>query len=142
MESKPPLAARGRTGTCVEPDPILCFVETDELELRPRLLVDRLLHVRTLLQANTVLAPRFQLGDCAAAHHIVLGSAANAVLAVDRLWFYGFAVEPSADPPGIRFFVSSSHTEAELRALLVAITMVVRELTRTSPAEPSSSARR
>jgi hypothetical protein len=114
-----------------DPDPILSFVETG-LEPRPRLLVERLLYVRGLLQTNAVLAPRFHLGDCAAAHHILLGGTIAGRAAVERLRFYGFQVEPSIDPPGIRFFVSSQHAETELRALLVAITMVVRELTATS----------
>ncbi|MEO7732637.1 MAG: hypothetical protein ABIY55_16835, partial [Kofleriaceae bacterium] len=93
---------RGR----VEPDPILSFVETGELEPRPRLLVDRLLYARALLQSSAALAPRFVLGYCAAAHHIVLGGAAASGFAVERLLAYGFRVEPSSSPPGILFFLS------------------------------------
>jgi hypothetical protein len=111
-----------------EPDPVLSFVEPGEPESRPRLLVDRLLFARVLLQASAVLAPRFQLGECAAAHHILLGAPGAGLAATERLITYGFRVEPSAEPPGIRFFVTSSHSEAEIRALLIAITMVVREL--------------
>lgn len=124
----------------VDCDPVLCFAESDRSDPRPRLLVDRLLYTRALLQANPVLAPRFQLGACAAAHHIVLGSAMTGVATADRLMAFGFRVEPSADPPGIRFVVSSSHSEAEIRALLVAITIAVRELSAAGP--PASSARR
>ena len=127
MDAKPPTQARDRQAT-VEPDQVLSFVETGALEPRPRLLVDRLLHARVLLQANAVLAPRFSLGDCAAAHHIVLGRPASGIVATERLLTYGFRIEPWNDPPGIRFFLSSSHEKAEIRALLVAITMVVREL--------------
>jgi hypothetical protein len=111
-----------------EPDLILSFVETGALEQRPRLLVDRLLYARGLLQSNVVLAPRFQLGDCAAAHHILLGNAATAELAAERLLTFGFRVEAAATPPSLRFMLSSSHGEGEIRALLVAITMVIREL--------------
>jgi hypothetical protein len=111
-----------------DPDPVLSFVETGGLEPQPRLLVDRLLYARGLLQANTVLAPRFLLGEYAAAHHIVFGGAATGLIATERLLTYGFRVESSTAPPGIRFLLSSSHSEAEIRALLVAITIVVREL--------------
>jgi len=122
-----------------EPDPVLSFVETGELEPRPRLLVDRLLFARVLLQASAVLAPRFQLGECAAAHHIVLGGPGAGLAASERLIAFGFRVEPSVDPPGIRFFLTSSHSEGEIRALLVAITIVVRELAvESGPASASS----
>lgn len=120
-------------------DPVVSFVEPGELDPRPRLLVDRLLYARVLLQANAVLAPWFQLGDCAAAHHIVLGGAGAGLAATERLITYGFRVEPSIDPPGIRFFLSSSHSEAEIRALLLAITMVVRE--QEADASPAPRAR-
>jgi hypothetical protein len=126
MDRKPP-AVRDGLIVRVDPDPVLSFVETGELEPRPRLLVDRLLYARVLLQANGVLADRFELGDCAAAHHIVMGAGAG-LAATERLLAYGFRVEPSVAPPGIRFFLSSSHSEAEIRALLVALTIVVREL--------------
>ena len=128
MEGKPSPAACDRGSACGDPDPVLSFVETGRVEQRPRLLVERLLYARGLLQANAVLAPRFLLGDCAAAHHIVLGGAMTGQIAVERLMTFGFRVAPSIDPPGIRFTVSSSHSEAEIRALLVAITIVVREL--------------
>jgi hypothetical protein len=135
MDDKPPAVRDGRIFR-IDPDPVLSFVESGDLEPRPRLLVDRLLYARVLLQANAVLAPRFQLGDCAAAHHIVLGAGAG-LAATERLMTYGFRVEPAIDPPGIRFFLSSSHSEAEIRALLVAITIVVREL---AAAEESAAA--
>ena len=106
----------------------MSFVETGRIDPYPRLLVNRLLYARALLQANPVLGPRFVLGDCAAAHHILLGAASNALAATDRLLCYGFRVEPCRSPPGIRCFLSSSHTEAEIRALLIAVTIVVREL--------------
>ena len=112
----------------VDCDPVVCFAEIDRPDPRPRVLVDRLLYARALLQANPVLAPRFQLGACAAAHHIVLGNAMNGVATADRLMAFGFRVEPSTDPPGIRFFVSSSHSEAEIHALLIAITIAIREV--------------
>lgn len=127
MEGKPSPVRQGPTAS-VDCDPILCFANTDRPDPRPRLLVDRLLYVRALLQANPVLAPRFQLGACAAAHHIVLGNAMAGVATADRLMAFGFRVEPLTDPPGIRFLVSSSHSEAEIHALLVAITIAVREL--------------
>jgi hypothetical protein len=111
-----------------DPDTIVSFLETGSPELRPRLLVARLLYARALLQANRVLAPRFVLGDCAAAHHIVLDGIATSLEATDRLKDYGFRVAPSNTPPSIRFFLSSWHAEAEIRALLIAITVVVREL--------------
>lgn len=130
MDGKPPTTARDGQSACVDPDPVLSFVETGGLEPRPRLLVERLLYARVLLQANVVLAPRFLLGDCAAAHHIVLGGASLGLAATERLMTYGFRVEPSTAPPGIRFVLSSLHTEAEIRALLVAITIVVRELSK------------
>jgi hypothetical protein len=135
MMSNPPTAGRGEHLLGVDPDPILSFIETGDLEPHPRLLVDRLLHARMLLSGNAVLAPRFVLGECAAAHHIMLDDAAAGAAAVERLLGYGFRVEPWADPAGIRFFLSSSHAKAEIRALLVAITMVVREL---APAATSS----
>lgn len=128
MDGKSPIAARSRLVICADPERTVSFVETGRPEPRPRLLVDRLLHARMLLQASPILRPRFQLGDCAAAHHIVLGDAAAGHTAVDRLLAHGFRVEPSPSPPGIRFFVSSSHVEAEIHALLVAIIAVVQEL--------------
>jgi hypothetical protein len=128
MEGKSPTEAGERHAVCIDCDPVLCFLPPDGLEPAPRRLVERLLYARGLLQANPVLAPRFRLGDCAAAHHILLGTAMAGVATADRLMSFGFRVEPLADPPGIRFFLSSSHTEAEIRALLVAITIAVREL--------------
>ena len=127
MSGTPPTSGRDRRIASVEPDPILSFVETGAVEPHPRLLVDRLLYARALLQSNTVLAPRFHLGECAAAHHVVLADAAAGRAATERLISYGFRVEPWVDPPGIRFFLSSSHAKAEIRSLLVALTMVVRE---------------
>ena len=127
MEGKSPSQAGEGQAFCIGCDPVLCFLQPDDLEPAPRRLVERLLYARGLLQSNPVLAPRFLLGDCAAAHHIVLGSAMAGVAAADRLMSFGFRVEPSTGPPGIRFFLSSSHTEAEIRALLVAITIAVRE---------------
>jgi hypothetical protein len=128
MEGKPPTAACDCPITSVDCDPILCFAEGDQPDPRPRVLVDRLLHARALLDANPLLAPRFRLGNFAAAHHIVLGSAMTGVAVADRLMAFGFRVEASTDPPGIRFCLSSSHDAAEIRALLVAITIAVREL--------------
>jgi hypothetical protein len=128
MEGKSPSQAGEGHAVCIDCDPVLCFLQPDDLDPAPRRLVERLLYARGLLQANPVLAPRFLLGDCAAAHHIVLGNAMAGVAVTDRLMSFGFRVEPSADPPGIRFFLSSLHTEAEIRALLVAITIAVREL--------------
>jgi hypothetical protein len=128
MMGKPPTMSRDGSLPRADSDPILSFVETGTLEQRPRLLVDRLLYARALLQSNVVLAPRFQLGECAAAHHILLGSAATAATAADRLLTFGFQLDASASPPSLRFFLTSSHSEGEIRALLVAITMVIREL--------------
>jgi hypothetical protein len=128
MEGKPLSAARERRPA--DRDPVLCFVDTGGSEPRPRVLVERLLYARGLLQASAALAPRFLLGDCAAAHHIVLPSARTGIAAAERLGSFGFQVEPWLDPPGLRFVLSSAHTEAEIHALLVAITMVVREVTR------------
>lgn len=141
MEGKPSIPVRQCPTVGIECDPVLCFAESDLPDPRPRLLVDRLLYARALLQASPMLAPRFQLGACAAAHHIVLGSAMTGVAAVDRLMAFGFRVEPSTDPPGIRFFVSSSHSEAEIHALLVAITIAVRELSATGGASGSGARR-
>jgi hypothetical protein len=135
MGDTPPTAGRDGHVSSVEPDPILSFVETGALEPHPRLLVDRLLYARMLLQGNAALMPRFVLGNCAAAHHIVFDDAAAGAAAVERLLGYGFRVERWIDPAGIRFFLSSSHAKSEIRALLVAITMVVREL---APAATSS----
>jgi hypothetical protein len=129
MEGNPLTSARDRTVASIDCDPVLCFAETDPPDPRPRVLVDRLLYARALLEASPVLAPRFRLGDCAAAHHIVLGNTMAGVAVADRLLAFGFRVASSADPPGIRFLVSSSHSEPEIRALLVAITIAVRELT-------------
>src|SRR5690348_3413954 len=128
MSRNPPSLGRDGRSALVEPDPILSFVETGASEPHPRLLVDRLLYARAMLQSNTVLAPRFILGECAAAHHIVLRDAAAGRAAVARLVRYGFRVEPWVDPPGIRFFVSSWHSKSEIRSLLVAIAIAVREL--------------
>jgi hypothetical protein len=128
MDGRSPTAARGRQPPCVDADPIVSFIETGEGEPRPRLLVERLRYTWDLLRASPVLGPRFRLGDCAAAHLIVLGGPATTLAATARLWTYGFRVAPSTAPPGIRFFVSSSHSEGEIRALLIAITIVVREL--------------
>jgi hypothetical protein len=127
MTGKPLTRTRDGQGAS-DPEPILSFVETGDDEPRPRLLVDRLLFSRALINASPVLAPRFRLGDCAAAHHIVLNSARHGLVATERLVSYGFRVERWTDPPGLRFFVSSSHSEASIRALLVAITIAVREL--------------
>jgi len=127
MEGKLPPRAYGRPCVGIECEPVLCFLETDGPDLRPRILVDRLLFARGLIDANPVLAPRFRLGDYAAAHHIVLDSAVTGVAVADRLMSFGFRVESAADPPGIQFCLSSSHTEPEIRALLVAITIAVRE---------------
>jgi|GEM_PF-5569713 len=135
MDGKSSTVQRGH----VESDPVLSFVETGALEPRPRLLVDRLLYARALLQSSAALAPRFALGYCAAAHHIVIGSAAAAQFAVERLLRYGFRVERSSQPPGIVFFLSSSHAEREIRALLVAITIVIRELAIGDPRDAISS---
>jgi hypothetical protein len=143
MDAKSSTASRDRLLSRVEPGPIVRFVETGDPEPRPRLLVDRLLYARALLQSSAALASRFVLGDCAAAHHIVLAAAGD--LAVERLLAYGFRVELATEPPGIRFFLSSSHTEAEVRALLVAIVIVVRELSASNDARrrvPASSAAR
>jgi 7-keto-8-aminopelargonate synthetase-like enzyme len=120
------ITIRGRRSA--DPEPVVSFVEANRNEPQPRLLVERLLYARALLRANQVLAPRFALGDCAAAHHIQLDGAAAALAATDRLMTYGFRVAPSNAPPGIRFSLRSSHTEAEIHALLDAITSVVREL--------------
>lgn len=141
MEGTPSTPVRHDPTVSVDCEPILCFAETDRPDSRPRLLVDRLLYARALLQANPVLATRFQLGACAAAHHIVLGSAMTGVATVDRLMTFGFRVELSTDPPGIRFFVSSSHSEAEIHALLVAITIAVRELAATGSAPAPGAGR-
>jgi hypothetical protein len=122
-----PTSGRDRRIASVEPDPILSFVETGALEPQPRLLVDRLLYARALIQQNPVLAPRFFLGECAAAHHIAFADAAAGRAAVARLITYGFRVEPWVEPPGVRFFLSSWHTKPEIRSLLVALTMVTRE---------------
>lgn len=153
MEGKPPTWGRHRPIASVDCDPILCFADGDRPDPRPRVLVDRLLYARALIAAHPLLAPRFQLGDFAAAHHIVLDSAMTGVAVADRLMAFGFRVEPSREPPGIRFFVASSHDEAEIRALLVAITVAVRELAGgarasrgsagpTNPAGPTSPADR
>jgi hypothetical protein len=133
MDGNPPRPAHGRPIAPGDLEPVLNFVETGGPETRPRVLVDRLLYARGLLQANPVLARRFRLGECAADHHIVLGNAATGFTAAERLATFGFLVEPSIEPPGIRFFLSSAHSEAEIYALLVAITVVVRELTRPFP---------
>jgi hypothetical protein len=132
MSGNPPSAGRDEHLLGVDPDPILSFIETGDLEPHPRLLVDRLLYARMLLSDNAVLAPRFVLGECAAAHHIMLDNAAAGAAAVERLLTYGFRVEPWDDPAGIRFFLSSWHAKSEIRALLVAVTMVVRELAPTT----------
>jgi hypothetical protein len=132
MDRNPPTARNGHAYADLDPE--FNFVETGTLDPQPKLLVDRLLFARALLQANSLLAPRFVLGECAAAHHIVLGTPSSGFAVADRLMNYGFRVEPSVDPPGIRFFLSSSHTEAEIHALLVAITIVIRQLSADDPA--------
>lgn len=129
MDGRSQTTARDRQPASADPDPVLSFVATDELDPAPRQLVERLLYARGLLQASVVLAPRFLLGECAAAHHIVLGDRATAGAAAERLRAYGFQVEPQRSPAGIRFCLSSRHSEAEIRALLIAITIVVRQLT-------------
>ncbi len=128
MEGRSLTPARARPIVCADADPIVSFIESGDPEPQPRLLVARLLYTWRLLQASSVLGPRFVLGDCAAAHHIVLGGPVTSLAATDRLRCYGFRVEPSASPRSIRFFVSSSRTEAEIRALIIATTIVVREL--------------
>jgi hypothetical protein len=140
MEGKPPTSTRDLTVARIDCDPVLCFAGSDPPDPRPRVLVDRLLYTRARLAASPVLAPRFQLGDCAAAHHIVLGNAMTGVAVADRLMAFGFRVESSVAPPGIRFLVSSSHSEPEIRALLVAITIAVREL--GAPDAPLAPAKR
>jgi hypothetical protein len=130
------IAASGRPIAGVDCDPIVCFAEGDRPDPRPRILVDRLLYARALLGAHPLLAPRFRLGDFAAAHYILFDSAMTGVAVADRLMAFGFRVEPSAEPPGIRFFVSSSHAEAEIRALLVAIAIAIRELVAGDPPAP------
>src|SRR5262245_35079744 len=118
MEGRMIMARDRKIG--LDPEPVFSFVETGNPDPHPRLLVDRLLFARGLLQANAVLASRFLLGDCAAAHHILIGAVPGHTVA-ERLLSYGFRVEAWTEPPGIRFFLSSSHSEAEIRALLVAI---------------------
>lgn len=121
---------------------MVCFLDPRDAERQPRLLVKRLLYARTLIQANPVLAPRFQLGDCAAAHHIVLGTAQTGLVAAERLRLCGLRVQPCASPPGIRFVLSSSHTEEQIAALLVAIMVAVGELSgRYAFLRPAPSAR-
>ncbi|HEX3762070.1 MAG TPA: hypothetical protein VHW23_25390 [Kofleriaceae bacterium] len=139
MEGKPLTPACDRPCGGIDCEPVLCFLETDGPEPRPRVLVDRLLFARAMIDANPVLAPRFRLGDYAAAHHIVLDSAMTGVAVADRLMTFGFRVEPAAAPPGIQFFLSSSHTEPEIRALLVAITIAVRELTPAGRLPPAGT---
>ena len=128
----PPIAARNGT----EREPVFSFVEPSVFDPSPRLLVERLLYTRALLQSSPVLAPRFMLGNCAAAHHILLPDAAAGLVAADRLLAFGFEVEVSRDPPGIRFSISSSHGKEEIHALLVAIAIVVRELSPVDPRPP------
>jgi len=111
-----------------DPEPMVSFLDPRVPEAQPRLLVKRLLYARTLIQANPVLAPRFQLGDCAAAHHIVLGTTAIGLVAAERLRLCGLRVQPSIAPPGLRFVLSSSHSEAQIEALMVALMVVVGEL--------------
>jgi len=141
MADKPAGTARDDGSATVASDPIIGFVETGLEEPRPRLLVDRLLYARMLLQASPVLSPRFVLGDCAAAHYIVLDSAGAGFAVLERLLTFGFRVEPSFEPPGIRFFLSSWHSNVEIRALLIAITLAVRELSPTPAASPRAETR-
>ena len=63
-----------------------------------------------------------------ACDHIVLGTAAIGHVAAERLRLCGHRVQPSTTPPGIRFVLSSTHTEAQIESLLVAIMVVVGEL--------------
>lgn len=140
MAEKPAGTARDEGSAAAWSEPLIGFVETGLEEPRPRLLVDRLLYARMLLQASPVLSPRFVLGDCAAAHHIVLDGAGAGLAVVERLLTYGFRVEPSFEPPGIRFFLSSWHSNAEIRALLIAITLAVRELLRAPSSSPRTRA--
>jgi hypothetical protein len=111
----------------IAPEPILSFVETGRAEVHPRLLVARLLYARSLICASPALELRFRLGDCAAAHHFVLGDPASGLAAAARLLDHGFRVEAWRAPGGIRCFVSSAHSEAEIRALLTAVAIVIRE---------------
>jgi len=108
-------------------EPIVSFAAPEGLDPRPRVLVQRLLYARSLVQASAILEPRFLLGGCAAAHHFVLGSPGAGLAAFDRLLELGFRVEPWRSPAGIRCVVTSAHREAEIRALLVAIAIVIRE---------------
>src|SRR4051812_35770210 len=112
MDETTSTTTRVRRSVGTNPDTLVSFIETGIPEPHPRLLVDRLLYTRGLLQANRVLAPRFVLGDCAAAHHIVVDGIATCLEATDRLMGFGFRVAPSNAPPSIRFVLSSSHTEA------------------------------
>ena len=54
MEGKLCPVRQGPT-VSVDCEPILCFADTDRPDPRPRLLVDRLLYARALLQANGTL---------------------------------------------------------------------------------------
>jgi 7-keto-8-aminopelargonate synthetase-like enzyme len=121
---------------------------TGEIETLQRELSDRMVLARTLLHANPTLSPRTPVfdGEPTPVHYVILGDADQAIAAATQLLALGFLVNPVAFPAvplkrgGIRFSITRSHTDADIRNLLFAITTVARALpgSGTESAMPSA----
>jgi hypothetical protein len=109
----------------------LSFIDTGELDPLPGQLVGRLLLARSLLHANVTLSARLAPGDSTAAHLIVLDDPDDVPYAVERMGGHGFRIDPCTS--AIAFTVRSSHSEEAIRALIVALTIVIRELYAIDP---------
>lgn len=115
-----------------EPEPdLVSFVDTGELDPLPGQLVGRLLYARSLLHANVTLSSRLAPGDSTAGHLIVLDDPGDVPYAVERMGRHGFRIDPCTS--AIAFTVRSSHSEDLIRALVIALTIVVRELYAIDP---------
>jgi hypothetical protein len=118
---------------------VVSFLDTGAIDPLPGQLVSRLIVARSLLHANVTLSPRLAPGDSAAAHVIVLDDLEDAVIAAERLVTHGFRLDTLAAPPSVCFTVRSSHDDDEIRALIFALTIVVRELYATDPDDSGTS---
>lgn len=118
---------------------VVSFLHTGELDPYPQQLVDRLLLARSLLHASVTMSPRLAVGHSAAAHLIVLEDVATAIVASERLVTHGFRLDVISEPPALCFTVRSSHDDDVIRALIIALTIVVRELSALEDHDPGTS---
>src|SRR5262245_58383298 len=103
---------------------LVSFLDTGALDPLLGQLVGRLMLARSLLHANVTLSPRLVPGESAAAHVIVLDEPEDATDAAERMIGHGFQLDAYASPPAIGFTVRSSHSDDEIRGVIVALTIV------------------